>query len=163
VLLTVIPMLHYLLATLWLGARHRVVLTTLGLLLLANASLCAQRSSAGLVASTDTLAPAAAPARSVGPASAETLTGLVLGPDGMALSGATAQLEGSREIAVTNADGKFILPVSFGQGPVHIICRYAGCDDNRLTFKAFPIQPVTVEMVKTVKIPLSVTGQVRDL
>lgn len=146
---------------LWLGASHRVVLATLGLLLLANASLCAQRSTPE--ASTTTSAPNAGPAGSTDPVSAETLTGFVLGPDGMALSGATAQLDGSREVSVTNADGQFILPVSFGQGPVRITCRYAGYDDNLLIFSIRPTSPVTVEMVKTVKMPLNVTGNVRDL
>ena len=138
-------MLHPLLTTLWQGHSRRTVLVTLGLLLLANASLCAQHSPPALVAVAGEPAPAAAPAGGTRGASAETLTGFVLGPDGMALSGATAQLEGTREVAVSNADGQFVLPVSFGQGLVRITCRYAGCDDNRLSFSTRPTTQTACE------------------
>jgi hypothetical protein len=138
----------------------RIVRLLLGLLLLVSAqplSLYAQQPNVTTLVTADVATPQGGQAVSVA------ISGQVLGPEGEVLSGATAQLEGTSAIAVTNAEGKFVLTIRFSDVPVHITCRYAGYDDSRLTLSKPPTSPVLVEMGKTVKQKLTVTGQLRDL
>ncbi|MDO7849656.1 carboxypeptidase-like regulatory domain-containing protein [Hymenobacter sp. M29] len=65
-----------------------------------------------------------------------------------ALPGATVWLQGSRTIAVTNAEGEFELQVPADAQTVQLICGYGGLPDQTLTLA--PVQAMgSIYLLKT--------------
>lgn len=92
-------------------------------------------------------------------ASTVLMTGYVLDADGLPLAGVTAQLTGTMQFAVTNADGAFMVRVPAGAKALDLTCSYQGLEEQHINISS-TAAPLFIEMTPGDK-PTFVTRQTR--
>lgn len=118
------------------------------------ASSTAGASANGAIGSPELVAPVAAESEE-----SVVLTGKITNPAGV-LPGAVIILTGTKQMAVTNADGEFQFTVPASAGPLQAVVTYAGYADESLTLNAAADQS-TVNLANATVIVVSRKQQLK--